>query len=209
MVRQRQRAGKSTMDIRCLLRTIAPMLDPEQFVARCLQCLSAGGDAQDIARLLPQALVSQREEPGKWNTSELLHCSDDLLIVNLTLPPFATSAIHDHRTWAVIGISQGCEIDELFVERAVGLAHASSHELRSGDVLVLDPDCIHFIANPTAQPSRGIHVYGKNLALTNRRMWDPQTCTPRPMDFKLFEQWEQALTGASTAAGAIVPPVIR
>ena len=182
------------------------MLSPDDFVARCIDCLKNEGGSNGIAALTRLALVSQRKDPGAWGKKEVVHCADDLMIVDLTLPPFATSAIHEHRTWAVIGISEGCEMDDLLMEQDDGLKWTSRHELRSGDILVLQPDCIHFIGNPSAVPSRGIHVYGKNLASTGRRMWDPETCTPRIMDFAVFEQWEHTLTAKSAAAGRIVAP---
>lgn len=192
-------------------RTGAPQrsLGPDAFIARCVECIATGGGAREIARLVRLALVSQGEEPDAWGHRELLHAADDLLIVDLVLPPFATSAIHEHGTWAVVGISQGCEVDELFVERAGGLERSARHELRSGDTLVLEADGIHFIGNPSAQPARGIHVYCRHLGKVERRMWDPRTATPRAMDFAVFEQWEKELTRSSASAGGIVPPAFQ
>lgn len=184
------------------------MLSPDEFVECCIECLENDGGSGGIAALTRLALRSQREEPAAWGRTEVVHCSDDLMIVDLTLPPFATSAIHEHRTWAVIGISEGREVDDILMERDGGLRWTSRHELRSGDILVLQPDCIHFIGNPLAVPSRGIHVYGRNLGSTDRRMWDPETCMPRTMDFAIFEQWEHTLTARSAAAGFIVAPAL-
>jgi len=184
-------------------------LGPDGFVARCIACVAAGGGAEDIARLTRLALVSQREQPDAWGRREILHVTDNLMIVDLVLPPFATSAIHEHGTWAVVGISHGCEVDELLRERDGALEPTSREVLRSGDTLALAADCIHFIANPDAQPARGLHVYGRNLGQVLRRMWHPATAAPQPMDFPLFEQWEDALTAASAQAGAIVAPAIR
>jgi predicted metal-dependent enzyme (double-stranded beta helix superfamily) len=184
------------------------MLDPEQLVNSCIGCLARGGTPEDVAALVRLALVSQREDSLKWGKREIIYCADDLLVVDVTLPPYATSAIHDHRTWAVVGVSAGCEVDWLFAEQEVGgpLRHVNSHELGPGVTLVLQPDCIHFIANPRDTPARGIHVYGRNLALTERRMWDPFTGTAQPMDFVQFEEWEHSLTARSAAAKSIVPP---
>lgn len=187
---------------------IGYMSSPDEFIKRCVECLSKGGNADDIAELTRQALRWQRESRVGWGKAELLHCSDDLMIVDLTLPPFATSAIHEHKTWAVIGISEGCEVDELFEERDGRLAPTTRHELRPDDVLVLSPDCIHFIGNPMAVVARGIHVYGRNLSMTDRRMWHPETATPQAMDFAEFEQWERALTRRSEAHGLIMAPAV-
>lgn len=185
------------------------MLAPDDFTARCLACVSQGGAADAVAALLPLALDSQRQQPGLWGRAEVLHASDDLMIVDLTLPAFGTSAIHDHSTWAVIGISSGCEIDEFFAEQGSGLVRTGRREIHAGEAVVLDPGCIHFIGNPAAEAARGIHVYGKHLGRVERRMWDPQTCEAQRMDVAVFEQWEKGLTARSTAAGGIVGPMVR
>jgi predicted metal-dependent enzyme (double-stranded beta helix superfamily) len=181
-------------------------MTPNEFITRCTECLAHSGSAVDIALVTRQALVSQRERSDLWGKVELLHCSDDLMIVDLTLPPFATSAIHDHQTWAVVGVSEGCEIDELFEEHSARLRWSARHQLRAGDVLELGSDCIHFIANPLATVTRGIHVYGRDLRLTQRRMWHPETGAPKAMDFAVFEEWERMLTARSAVNGAIVAP---
>lgn len=185
------------------------MIGPDTFVARCIECLADGGGAREIADLTRLALVSQREDRRAWGSTEVLHCCASLMVVDLTLPPFATSAIHEHNMWAVVGVSEGCEVDELLQEGDGGLNPTSRYPLAADEVLVLPPDCIHFIANPLPTPARGIHVYGGNLAKVNRRMWDPVTCVPRPMDFAVFEEWERGLTARSAANGAIVGPAIR
>lgn len=184
-------------------------MDPDAFVSRCIECLAEGGGAREIAGLTRLALASQREDGQAWGKTEVLYCAANLMVVDLTLPPFATSAVHEHNLWAVVGVSEGCEIDELLEEHDGGLSPTARHQLRADDVLVLQPDCIHFIANPLPTPTRGIHVYGGNLGNVNRRMWDPATGVPRPMDFTVFEDWERALTARSAAKRAIVAPAIR
>lgn len=184
------------------------MLDPAQFVAGCMSCLARGGTPEDIEGLVRQAIASQQARPGAWGRAELLHRADNLFIVNLTLPAFATSALHDHGTWAVIGISEGCEVDELLVDEGSGLRHCGRHELRAGDTLVMQPSTVHYIANPLAQPARGIHVYGRDMVGAPRRMWDPDTGIAQPLEFTAFEAWERRLTARSAAAAVTVSPNI-
>lgn len=181
---------------------------PSQFIKRCLECVADGGNPTEIAKLTREALVAQRANAGAWGKAEVLHCSADLLVVDLTLPPFATSAIHEHNTWAVIGVSEGCEVDEILEERAGRLAWTVRHELRPDGILVLSADCIHFIGNPLPTVTRGIHVYGRNLAMTQRRMWHSETGTPQAMDLKLFEAWEKILSSRSAANSCVVAPAI-
>jgi predicted metal-dependent enzyme (double-stranded beta helix superfamily) len=59
---------------------------------------------------------------------------------------------------------------------------------------VLDAATIHAISNPLPTPARGIHVYGKDLVVTKRRMWHPHTGAEMAMHLPTFERWEHELT---------------
>ena len=183
----------------------APM-GPEEFIESCRRCVAQGGGAEEIARLVRPALASQRERPGLWGAEELLYRSDDLLVVDLTMLPFATSAIHDHQTWAVVGVSEGREVEYFYERTGQALARCGEATIHPGEAIVLSADTIHAIANPLATPTRGLHVYGRDLVTAQRRMWDPRSGIEMPFEMKTFEAWEQELREASAAAGRVIPP---
>ena len=175
------------------------MLTPSDFVAACRACAARGEGPDAIAAVMREALQSQSRDPGAWRTDELLFRDADLLVVNLTLPPDAQSAIHDHGTWAVVGVSTGREAERFYVEGPSGLEATGEVVLAPGEPLVLAPNTIHAIANPDATGARGLHVYGKDLVTAARRMWDPSTGKATAFEFSTFNAWEQALTAQAPA----------
>ena len=168
---------------------------PERFVTDCRACVDRGGSADDIAALVKRGLDAQIGHPALWGGEVLLLRMPDLMIVDLTLAPQAASPVHDHATWAVIGVSSGCEIEQFHSRTATGLVPSRRVELRRGDTLVLSPDDIHSIENPLAEPMRGLHVYGRDITCAPRRMWDPETGAECAFDGKTFERWSEALSG--------------
>ena len=173
-------------------------MTPREFVAACRDCLALPDVPAHIARLMKQALASQAAG-GEWGRELLLHRAPDLFIVDLTLAPGDRSPIHDHGTWAVIGISSGCEIERFHARDGSGLKPTHEARLGPGDTIVLSPETIHAIENPLAVPARGIHVYGADIAAAgSRRMWHPATGEEHPYEHGTFERWAAALKPAST-----------
>ena len=175
------------------------MLTPPEFVAACRACVARGEGPDAIAAVMREALQAQSREPDPWRTDELLFRDAGLLVVNLTLPADAQSAIHDHGTWAVVGVSTGREVERFYTQGPGGLEASGEVVLAPGEPLVLAPDTIHDIANPDATEARGLHVYGKDLVTAARRMWDPTTGQPMAFDYATFNAWEQALTAKARA----------
>jgi predicted metal-dependent enzyme (double-stranded beta helix superfamily) len=86
-------------------------------------------------------------------------------------PRFRT-AIHDHKTWGLVGTWQGQEVEQRFriVERAadgrVRFAPTRGQVNDSGRVSVLIPgiDEIHQVGNVRRRPAYSVHVYGYGSA---------------------------------------------
>jgi predicted metal-dependent enzyme (double-stranded beta helix superfamily) len=169
-------------------------MQPEDFVAACRACRASGGTAHEIALIVRRALAALAERPAAWEPDALLHRADDLLITNVTLPPHAGGAAHEHGTWAVIGVASGREVEHFFVERGGRLESFGEVEVGPGETVVLADQTIHAISNPLAQPARGLHVYGTDLVAAPRRMWDPRSGEACAFELETFEAWERAIT---------------
>ena len=176
------------------------MLTPKEFAAQCIACITGGGTPTDVESLMTCALAAQADAPDVWDVEELMFRSEELLIVNLTLPPFAVSPVHDHDTWAVVGISAGCEIEHFFSSTAGELRPTGQLVLTPGQAVTLAEDTIHAISNPLSIPARGLHVYGKDLVTTKRRMWDPHNGAERELEMGVFERWADELTAKVRSA---------
>ena len=76
------------------------------------------------------------------------------------------TAIHDHVTWCVFGVTQGVEHEELFTldERGSSLAPAGTSVNRVGDVAgFAPPGDIHRVRNAGDETAISIHVYGTDV----------------------------------------------
>ena len=176
-------------------------MTPEEFVAQCRACVDRGDPPEAIAALMKTALAAQATGGGGWGREVLLHRAPDLFIVDLTLEAHDRSPIHDHGTWAVIGVSSGCEIESFHVREGDRLRFEREVALRPGDTIVLGEATIHAIENPLDGPTRGLHVYGRDIgARGSRRMWHPESGEEQPYDHRTFEGWAAALKQRALAS---------
>lgn len=105
-------------------------------------------------------------------------------IVCVVFPPGATTPVHDHLTWGLVGVVQGLEMETRFARTDDGsrpeFARLEPLETVKNTVgaisHVVPPDReIHRIHNPTDEPSCSIHVYGENLENLARHVYDLET----------------------------------
>lgn len=96
--------------------------------------------------------------------------------------PGQTTPIHDHLTWAVVGVYEGEERESIFKRtdsRAdplmAKLELVSERTNGKGHVTVLGKAGIHRIDNVSNTPSLSVHMYGLDIGTTERHSYDPVT----------------------------------
>ncbi len=96
--------------------------------------------------------------------------------------PGQTTPIHDHLTWAVVGVYEGQERESIDRRTDDGsdparanLELASARFNEKGHVTVLSRTGIHRIDNVSSKPSLSIHVYGRDIGTLERHAYDPVT----------------------------------
>lgn len=96
--------------------------------------------------------------------------------------PGQTTPIHDHLTWAVVGVYAGEEREALYRRTDDGsdptratLELASERVNGRGHVTILGSKGIHRIDNVSTKPSHSIHVYGRDIGTLERHSYDPVT----------------------------------
>ncbi len=150
-------------------------------------CRAAAGDVRRVADLMraavaqPEAVTAALQVAAAGKPGERVLCQDkDLTVLNVRIPAGFCSPPHNHTIWAVVGIYEGQE-DNTFYRLVDGeVRMIERHEVRAPGVLTLDGSTIHAIANPLAQLSCGLHVYGGHLDDAPRSLWDPDTHQPAP-----------------------------
>ena len=96
--------------------------------------------------------------------------------------PGQTTPIHDHLTWAVVGVYEGEERESIYRRtddasnsRKARLSLVSERVNKKGDVTVLGKAGIHRIDNVSNSPSMSIHMYGLDIGTTERHSYNPVT----------------------------------
>ncbi len=93
-----------------------------------------------------------------------------------------TTPIHDHLTWALIGVYDGEEREALFRRTDDGsnpkiakIEKVSEKVNTKGHVTILGHRGIHRVDNISGKPTTSIHVYGSDIGHAERHSYDPVT----------------------------------
>ncbi len=106
----------------------------------------------------------------------------DLTLFSLVLPPGASTPVHDHLTWGLVGLYSG-EQDEWIYRRVdqggdegtAELVEVERRHLRAGDFYDLLPPegDIHRVRAVGSGPSVSLHLLGNDIGCTWRHRFDP------------------------------------
>jgi len=96
--------------------------------------------------------------------------------------PGQTTPIHDHLTWAVVGVCEGEERESIYRRTDDGsnptkarLQLVGERINKKGHVTLLGRAGIHRIDNVSIAPSLSIHMYGLDIGTAERHSYDPVT----------------------------------
>jgi predicted metal-dependent enzyme (double-stranded beta helix superfamily) len=113
---------------------------------------------------------------GQW----LLFRAGDasLSLFSLVVPPGASTPVHDHLAWGLVGLYRGSQEEEIYALRDdAELALAQTRTLARGDFYVLIPprDDIHRVRTTSAETSVSIHLLTNDTGCVWRHAYDPAT----------------------------------
>ena len=165
------------------------------FAAEAEVVVRNGGSEPDTLRQLKPLLEKLLRMPGSVPPSaftprkdrfanNLVYRPEDrrFSIMGGNWAPGQTTPIHDHLTWAVVGVYEGEERESIYRRTDDGsdpgraeLEQVSARINGKGHVTVLSHAGIHRIDNVSARPSWSIHVYGRDIGNLERHSYDPIT----------------------------------
>jgi predicted metal-dependent enzyme (double-stranded beta helix superfamily) len=152
------------------------MFDPEEFVAHCREALTDPDPAGAIHDVVARAVSTPGPLPppasSRGGGPVLLFQSPQLTVQCIVWPTGVITPPHEHLMWAVVGVLEGEEENELWRRTAGGLERAGRLSVRAGEAVVFDAEAIHAVANPCHFPTVGLHVYGGDILTTRRSEWD-------------------------------------
>jgi predicted metal-dependent enzyme (double-stranded beta helix superfamily) len=110
---------------------------------------------------------------GQW----LLYRAGDrsLSLFSLVVPPGSRTPVHDHLAWGLVGLYRGSQDEEIYADRAGGLALVQSRALEPGDFYALIPpaDDIHRVRTTSDVTSVSIHLLTNDTGCVWRHAFDP------------------------------------
>lgn len=176
------------------------MFDTDSFVAACVEAASDHQPRLAVREVLERAMADPasvaRALPPERAGITRLHIAPDISILKVVWAPGMRFGPHDHRMWAAIGIYTGGE-DNSFYRRHEGtLAESGGRRLRPRDVALLGDDVIHAVANPTAELTGSIHVYGGDYLATERSEWRGDPYREQPCDAQYVIDYFEAANAA-------------
>jgi predicted metal-dependent enzyme (double-stranded beta helix superfamily) len=152
-------------------------MDVTELVDACREAAGSATPTRDVSELVAafvhQPNLSSLLGAADRSTYEALYRGEDILVLHGVVPPTpAPVSPHDHRMWAVIGVYQGLENNELFVRAdSGGLESVDRFTVGVGDVRILDASTIHSVQAHGDRYLGAIHVYGGDLFGTPRSTW--------------------------------------
>ncbi len=130
---------------------------------------------------IPEEAFAPRKDRFAMN---LLYMPEDeaISIIAAIWLPGQTTPIHDHLTWALVGVYDGQEREALFRRTDDGsdpkfakLEKVNESVNEKGHISVLGSKGIHRVDNLAVEPARSIHVYGRDIGSAERHSYDPMT----------------------------------
>ncbi len=132
-------------------------------------------------RSVPAKAFTPREDRFAMN---LLQMPEDeaYSIIGGIWHPGQTTPIHDHLTWALIGVYEGEEREALFRRtddgsnpRLAKIQQVSERVNKKGHVTALGHSGIHRVDNISLKPTTSVHIYGRDIGNAERHSYDPVT----------------------------------
>jgi len=116
---------------------------------------------------------------GMW----LLYRSGDgdLAFSSLVVPPGASTPVHDHLAWGIVGLYRGTQAEEVFARTDTGamdgkadLKTSDRHNLSPGDLYELTPETdIHMVTTTSDVTSVSLHLLGNDNGCITRHRFYP------------------------------------
>jgi predicted metal-dependent enzyme (double-stranded beta helix superfamily) len=168
------------------------------FVAQVREALAAAAPHEALEALrpafaalladqqwLPEAYQLPAAESGMGGgiATWLIYRSGDggLSLFSLVVPPGATTPVHDHLAWGLVGLYTGEQDERVYQRhgedtRHMALMLVEQNHLRPGDFYLLMPPegDIHSVATISRGPSVSIHLLGNDTGCVWRHAYTPE-----------------------------------
>jgi 3-mercaptopropionate dioxygenase len=117
---------------------------------------------------------------GQW---ALFRAADgSLSLFALVVPPGASTPVHDHLAWGLVGLYRGTQDEEIYALRGGRLELSATRALEPGDFYALIPpqDDIHRVRTTSPDTSVSIHLLTNDTGCVWRHAYEPESGRVEP-----------------------------
>jgi 3-mercaptopropionate dioxygenase len=179
----------------------APSIALDTFISTVLDVIAREQDRGQTVRLLRPAFARLLNDkswlPAEFSRPDLAggmgqglgnylifrSANHDLSLMSLVIPADASTPVHDHLAWGLVGLYSGEQTETLFHtsgpagdEGAADLVEVEQRHLHVGDFYELLPPegDIHRVTTIGDVPSVSIHLLGNDIGCTWRHRYEPE-----------------------------------
>ncbi len=183
-----------TAEIRALIGETERMMNGSDDPAARVEALKpAFAKLLSADKWLPDefAQPDEKSRMGDGIGQYALYRAEDgsLCLFSLVVPPGASTPVHDHLAWGLVGVYRGEQDETVYRRLDDGSDPAQAHlevskrqELRPGDVYALLPptDDIHYVKTLSKSASISIHLLANDTACVWRHKYNPDSGAVTP-----------------------------
>ena len=125
------------------------------------------------------------------NAGQVFYRSPQITLLKVCFPAGRRTPPHNHGTWATILQLSGEEKNTLYRRENGRLRKAGEMTLTRGAILPMPAETVHVAQCRSNVPAIGLHVYGGDIFVLPRRMWNPKTLEEHALDWALYEKFAQ------------------
>lgn len=166
------------------------MFNPDAFLTAARAAAGTPDAVPRLQSLLQEAIADPVGVSGSLPQTDeaevVLHASRELTVYHIQLPPQIHYPPHSHGVTALIGTYRGSELNVLYARATSGITERDRRTCQAGEVIVLDPDTIHSVANGGRDRSGAIHFYLGDLARQPRSLWRADGTEEQGFDEDLY-----------------------
>lgn len=164
-----------------------------QFVDNLKTIVTDGKDEGEVLKSVSAELKTILGKPG-WLPATHTKPRDDryaqyplyvdpngkFSVVSFIWKPGQWTPIHDHTVWGVVGIHQGLERTQAYRDVDGKLQMTKTIDASVGEVGAVSPTIgdVHRVGNVSDDVAISIHVYGGDIGMIKRHVFDDQTMAP-------------------------------
>ena len=161
----------------------------------CQRALAASNSYAGLVEVLSPIITNralcEKVFADLQDEETLIFANEKLTIVHIRLSPNVHFPPHNHGMRALIGIWSGQETNIFYRSEGTGVKKTGEHTYAAGEVITIDANAIHSVANTGEKRSAALHIYCGDLIHQDRKIWHHYKDVSVPYSDETYFGWSE------------------